>query len=47
MGKPKGKGSVERPGRGRLIILKCIRKIDGAVWVAFVWFRLGTIGRFL
>jgi hypothetical protein len=48
VGKPKGKGQLERPRRKWVIIERWIlERWDGVVWTGLVWLWIGTNGELL
>jgi hypothetical protein len=48
MGKPKGKGPLERPRRRWKDVIKMdLREIGWGVWNRFIWLRIGTVGGLL
>jgi hypothetical protein len=48
MGKPEGKGALERPRRRwEDGIIMDLREIGWGVWSGFTWLRIGTVGGLL
>jgi hypothetical protein len=48
VGKPEGKKPLGRPSRRWWIILGWIlERLDGVMWTALVWLRIGTGGKLL
>jgi hypothetical protein len=48
VGKPEGKRPLGRPRHRWVDNIKIdIEKVDGMVWIGFIWLRIGTSGRLL
>jgi hypothetical protein len=47
VGKPEGKRPLGRHRSGRIILKWILERQYRAVWIGFIWFRVGTSGGLL